>query len=86
MRRLGAILRDSAGLFGEGEIRVARLISILHGAIAGQGGSDPKFLLAPINVNAERIVRFRPSWPTARSLSRRSDNALRNSRIGDTCG
>ena len=36
--------------------------------------------------NADRIVRLRPSLPTARSESRISDSALRSSRIGDTFG
>src|SRR6516225_2476973 len=36
--------------------------------------------------NAERIVRLRPSLPTARSFKRRSDSELRNSRNADTAG
>ena len=35
---------------------------------------------------ADRMVRLRPSLPTARSFSRISESALRSSRIGDTCG
>ena len=36
--------------------------------------------------NADRMVRLRPSLPTARSARRMSDRALRSSRIGATAG
>jgi hypothetical protein len=37
-------------LFGESEIGIARLISRLHGSVAGQCCRNAKFLLAPINI------------------------------------
>jgi len=46
-----------------------------------------RLFLRPVRLaNADSMTRLRPSWPTARSLSRISESAERNSRSGEICG
>src|SRR5262249_16613675 len=66
---LYGVLRDSAGLLGEGQIRIAGLIGRLHGDIAGERGGDPELLLLPIDIgDAVGGWRFdQPAQPYTRA-------------------
>jgi len=50
MRFLARIPRDSAGLFGKGEIAVAGPIGRLHRLVAGQRRRDAELLLRPVTI------------------------------------
>src|SRR5262249_2811450 len=50
VRCLGSVFRNRAGLLGEGQIRIARLVGCLHGSVTRQSGRNSKLLLGPVNV------------------------------------
>ena len=58
MRALSRVCRHGAGLLGEGEIRIARIISVQHCRIARERRRDAEFLLRPIDIS-ETITRRR---------------------------
>ena len=50
VRRLGGVVRHGAGLFGKGEIAVARQVGGLQSAIAGKRGGNADLLLRPVHI------------------------------------
>ena len=69
MRALSGVCRHGAGLLGEGEIRVARIVGVQHCRIARERRRDAELLLRPIDIS-EAIARRRldqPAQPHARA-------------------